>query len=195
MCKKGRMRDLSISRGIIAAVLLSLLAGCSGRDGESAAPMLPAGELYTLVNLHVDPKGSRIFTTNYQSPILLPLCTRVEVIEESEKAVRFRAGEQGVEYTYLRTKHLRASFADHLAKVFGHECVSSRVAAMNQTDRDGIAAGRAAPGMSKEAVILAMGYPPDHANPNLESDLWTFWRNKFIKMVVHFSEGVVSHVQ
>jgi len=189
------MRESSVSRGIIAAVLLSLLAGCSGRDGESAAPILPAGELYTLVNLHVDPKGNRIFTTNYQSAILLPLCTRVQVIEQSGKAVRFRSVEQGVEYTYLRTKHLVASFADHLAKVFGDECVSSRVAAMNQIDRDGIAAGRAVPGMSKDAVILAMGFPPDHANPNLESDLWTFWRNKFVRMVVHFSDGVVSHVQ
>lgn len=189
------MRESSVSRGITAAVLLSLLAGCAGRDGESAAPMLPAGELYTLVNLHVDPKGSRIFTTNYQSPILLPLCTRVQVIEQSDKVVRLRAVEQGAEYTYLRTKHLRSSFADHLAKVFGHECMSSRVAAMNQIDRDGIAAGRAVPGMSKEAVILAMGYPPDHANPSLESDLWTYWRNKFIKMAVYFSEGVVSHVQ
>jgi len=190
------MGESRVSRGIIAAaVLLSLLAGCSGRDGESSAPMLPAGELYTLVNLHVDPKGNRIFSTNYQSAILLPLCTRVQVIEQSDKVMRFRAVEQGVEYTYLRTKHLRASFADHLARVFGGECVSARVAAMNQVDRDGITAGRAAPGMSKDAVVLAMGYPPDHANPSLDSDLWTYWRNKFIKTVVHFSNGVVSHVQ
>lgn len=190
----GAMRETS--RCWVALGLASLLvAGCAGRDSADMAPMLPAGELFTLVNLHVDPKGHRVFTTNYQSAILLPLCTRVVVTEQTSKLIRFSDAEQGVEYVYLRTKHLRESFAGHLAKVFGSECVSTRVAAMSEIDRRGISEGRALPGMSKDAVILAMGYPPDHATPSLAADRWTYWRNRATRTVVHFSDGVVTYIQ
>lgn len=197
------MRGKNLSSLVVAALVSSLFLGCSGRDGEtldspmvaSDAPIATSGDLYTLVNLHVDPKGNRVFSTNYQSPILLPLCTRVRISEQSGKVVRFTAVDQGIEYTYLRSKHLRAPFSDHLAQVFGSQCVSSRVAAMNEIDRRGIEEGRALPGLSKDAVILAMGYPPDHATTSLAADRWTYWRNRVARMIVHFSDGVVSHVQ
>lgn len=175
---------------------MMVVAGCSGRESDaSGVSLLPGGELYTLVNLHVDRKGNRIFTTNYQSAILLPLCSRVEVTHQSDKEIRFHVVGQGVEHQYLRTKHLREPFATHLARVFGSECVSSRVAALSEVDRRGIEQGTALPGMTKQGVIFAMGYPPDHATPSLEAAAWTYWRNRARRMVVHFSDGVVTFVQ
>ena len=29
--------------------------------------------------------------------------------------------------------------------------------------------------MSKDAVLMAYGYPPDHKTPKLEDDTWSYW--------------------
>jgi hypothetical protein len=58
-----------------------------------------------------------------------------------------------------------------------------------------ILAGQVEAGMSKEAVILALGYPPSHKTPSLEGDAWTYWRNRFVTFVVEFENGKVARVR
>ena len=49
-------------------------------------------------------------------------------------------------------------------------------------------------GMSREAAIMAYGYPPTHANPDIESNTWNLWKNRWDKMIVNFSNGKVSNI-
>lgn len=46
--------------------------------------------------------------------------------------------------------------------------------------------GEVAPGMSRRAVLLARGYPPEHRTPSLESSTWIYWDSRFHATEVHF---------
>lgn len=52
-----------------------------------------------------------------------------------------------------------------------------------------IKAGIVTKGMSKEAVILAFGYPPLHKTPNLNHSSWFYWRNKLGMFEVRYDEN------
>ena len=43
-------------------------------------------------------------------------------------------------------------------------------------------------------MTLAIGYPPEHATPSLDSDVWTYWKNRFGKLKVTFANGKVSEI-
>ncbi len=60
-------------------------------------------------------------------------------------------------------------------------------------DRKGIKDGKAYEKMSKEGVLTALGYPPTHGTPSLESNTWKYWRNRFVTMNVVFDE--TGHVK
>jgi hypothetical protein len=41
-------------------------------------------------------------------------------------------------------------------------------------------------GMSKHAVLISCGPPPEHATPNLDKDVWAYWMNKLKKKNICF---------
>jgi hypothetical protein len=79
-------------------------------------------------------------------------------------------------------------------KYFGKTCNKDKVAKLSKIDQEGIKAGVVKAGMSKEGVTFAIGYPPMHRTPSLQSDVWTFWRNRWATMQVVFEDGKVSRV-
>ncbi len=44
-------------------------------------------------------------------------------------------------------------------------------------DQKGISNGAALNGMTKDGVLAALGYPPLHRTPSLDSSNWIYWRN------------------
>ncbi len=55
-----------------------------------------------------------------------------------------------------------------------------------------IKAGEAKVGMSKRAVLLSVGYPPEVATASTDLDTWKFWRDRFRTYSVKFTDGKVS---
>ncbi len=41
--------------------------------------------------------------------------------------------------------------------------------------------------MSKEAVLVSYGPPPEHATPSLDNEKWKYWINKRKTKLVHFN--------
>jgi serine/threonine-protein kinase len=158
----------------------------------SVAPLSAAGnERYTMVNLH--PDGSKLSTVNYQRGSLIPLCTKVRVDDQSGKAMRFTTLDDGHEYVYVHHGSNR-DFGENLAKVFGTTCARDRANGLSALDRQGIREGKALIGMSKDGVILAIGYPPEHKTPSLDGDAWRYWTSRFGQMVVNFQNGHVVSI-
>jgi hypothetical protein len=50
-----------------------------------------------------------------------------------------------------------------------------RIAGWPSTAREAIELGRVALGMTKEQVIVAIGYPPAHATPSTDAPRWKYW--------------------
>jgi len=149
-------------------------------------------ERYTLVNLH--PDKDRLFDVNYQRSGFIPLCTKVRIDTQDKKVVRFTVLDTGQQYEYLH-HHVIPDFDANVDRVFGTSCAGSRTAGLTSLDQEGIRQGRALVGMTKEGVILAMGYPPEHATPSTESDDWKYWTGKLSTMHVQFQDGRVSEIK
>jgi hypothetical protein len=182
-------------RVIVLLVLALVLADRTAAvAADVTSPLVGASGVYTLVNLHPDEQRQRLYSVNYQQPGLIPLCSKVKIESLSDKKMTFRLLDQNRDYEYIFHNSLREPIPKHLDRLFGKKC-EPKLEAMSEVDRKGIRAGTALPGMTKRGVMLAIGYPPEHATPSLESNVWTYWKNRFGKMRVHFADGKVTEIQ
>jgi hypothetical protein len=186
----GHRYCLAVLAGIVLAI-----AGCASGPPAQPYPLVGATDVYTLVNLHPDPARRKLTSVNYQLGGLIPLCTRVTILSDEGDSIRFKVNDTGEEYVYLRYKALQEPFHQHLNRYFGTTCNSAEVARLSEVDQKGVREGRVYPGMTKQGVIYAIGYPPDHATPSTASDQWRYWRSRFRTFVVHFNNGVVTFIQ
>ncbi len=176
------------------ALVLVLAAGVVVFAAEVDYPLVGASGVYTLVNLHPDEQRHRLYSVNYQQSGLIPLCSKVTIESVDKRKMTFRLVDGGTEYEYIFHNSLREPIAKHLDKLFGKKCETASVEKMSEVDRKGIRAGTVLPGMTKRGVTLAIGHPPEHATPSLDSDVWTYWKNRFGKMKVTFANGKVSEI-
>jgi hypothetical protein len=148
----------------------------------------------TLVNLHPDEKQGKILSSNYLRGGLIPRCTPVTIDDVGEKRMTFTADGRKYIYEFQR-KLMVESISEHLDKIFGTMCADQDLANFSDVDKKGIAEGQVYEGMSRQAVIYALGYPPAHENPKLDSDQWKYWLNRFNTMIVHFDGDKVASIQ
>lgn len=175
----------------VAAASLGLLStGCVGT--KINYPLMGQPGVKTLVNLHPDEEKRVVYSTNYQYNGLIPLCTDVSIDDATDEQVKFTVKETGTQYTYKRTKHTKEPWKTHLDKIFGTECPST--ANLSDVDRQGIKQGEVFEGMSKQGVILALGYPPDHVTPNLNMNHWRYWTGTVSNFTVIFVDGIVKRI-
>jgi outer membrane protein assembly factor BamE (lipoprotein component of BamABCDE complex) len=50
------------------------------------------------------------------------------------------------------------------------------------------------PGMTRDEVLMSLGYPPAHRTPSLDSPTWTYWANRWATFEVYFDGDRVSRV-
>jgi outer membrane protein assembly factor BamE (lipoprotein component of BamABCDE complex) len=61
--------------------------------------------------------------------------------------------------------------------------------------QDAITSMRLTKGMSREQVLMAVGYPVSSENPNLDAKVWRFWLSSFDEFSVKFDDqGLVTDV-
>ena len=181
---------------LVLVIAVSLVLGSHAvvAAADVNYPLVGAPGVYTLVNLHPDEERHRLYSVNYQQAGLIPLCSKVKIESVDKRKMTFRVLDGDREYEYLFHNSMRDPIPKHLDRYFGTKC-EPRVEAFSEVDRKGIKSGTVQPGMTKKAVILAIGYPPEHATPSLDSDIWTYWKNRFGKMHVHFADGKVSEIR
>jgi hypothetical protein len=178
---------------VLVALSLLLTARVLVASADVDYPLVGASGVYTLVNLHPDEQRHRLYSVNYQQSGLIPRCSKVKIESVSTKKMTFRLLDADREYDYIFHDSLRDPIPKHLDKVFGKKC-DPTLGGMSEADRRGIRAGSVLPDMTKRGVTLAIGYPPEHATPSLDSDIWTYWKNRFTKMTVSFTNGKVTGI-
>lgn len=154
-------------------------------------------KLQLLSNLHPDENRRLLYTLNYQQGGLIRACEEVTVVRVTRKKMNF--DYQGVTYEIAYEGHSKKagiSFQEALHTFFGKSCDTEKMASLSDIDREGIRRGIAKLGMSKDGVLFAMGRPPYHATPRLDSDYWLYWRNRYGKRGIEFdSDGRVSGIR
>ncbi|MBB5943418.1 MULTISPECIES: outer membrane protein assembly factor BamE domain-containing protein [Xanthomonas] len=61
-----------------------------------------------------------------------------------------------------------------------------KLAAYPPKIREAIAANRVTKGMTREQVLMALGYPISSENPSLDAPLWRYWLDSFNEFQVSF---------
>ena len=181
-------------RRLVPALFFAVL-GCGSPPPHAFDALVGSPGVFTLVNLHPDDRRSRLFAANFQQDGLIPACSAVAVLDRESERLVFSVQATGRSYEYYHHKAAGEPFADHLTRYFGTDCPRDRLAKLSGVEKQGVAEGKALAGMSKPAVVLALGYPPPHVTPSLDADRWIYWRNRFNRMAVVFQDGRVTAIE
>src|SRR5690606_6270692 len=146
-------------------------------------------------NLHPDEARARLYSTNYIQDGLIPVCTPVLIENLSAKRMTFTVQNTGRRYTYnFDRRNMREDVQTHVSRYFGPSCAADRIGMLPQADQAGIRDGKVYAGMTREGVVIALGYPPPHAN-TFEADVWKYWKNRFSTFEVYFVNGIVQGIR
>jgi hypothetical protein len=174
------------------AVAAVVLGGCGAPRSRRAVADPRVGQVFYLCcNLHYDPKSPEITDTLATQGTLLPFATRVEVQKVTKDTVQFApAGHPPITLAY---EHGGKSlpFDQYLARLFVTEDPRLKLKKVPARQVKLVEKGIVAPGMGRDQVILAVGYPPADRTPSLEANRWIYGDG----FVVYFDGNRVSSVQ
>ena len=77
--------------------------------------------------------------------------------------------------------------------MFTEKTFSELTAGMNEYEIEAIQQGKVKINMSKDAILVSYGYPPEHRTPELEKKMWLFWINRFQTKAIHFDENDITY--
>jgi hypothetical protein len=77
-------------------------------------------------------------------------------------------------------------------RLFVTEDPRARLARVPAAKRALIESGQVEEGMTREEVLMALGYPPAHRTPSLNQPDWHYWANRWRQFVVLFEGDKVS---
>lgn len=181
------------SRSILLRLAaLAFATGCVG--GPKVESPLTGQYRYTCCNLRYE--KPQITDVNYQVGAIIPYGTRVQILEVKKNAVRFQPDghpEMTLVYRHGRKalpfeQYLDRLFLDHDPRPKGKATKASAKSAKL------IEQGVVEPGMTRDEVLKAVGYPPAHRTPSLDSPVWTYWRNRWESYFVYFDGDKVDRV-
>ncbi len=171
------------------------LTGCPKAFKGAEANLPPdielGGKYYTQYSFQYEKKRHR--TTNYRKGFLLPVNSQVELVSWGRKGFVIQVLPDGPR---IEIENVQKYTGDSIGKAF-HKMLARRKVNLQQftpAERKLVLEGKVAPGMSKKAVITAIGYPPITQTPTLDMDEWRYWASRFDTFVVHFRNGRVSKI-
>ena len=181
-------------RGFLLSFVLLSLVSCKKaiKPEELPANISPGGLYYTQFVIRYE-KGAHL-TTNYRRGASIPVNTPVRVLNLTNKTIEVEMEDSGQKLVVKNVeKHTGDDVYRAFDKLFGRQKVN--LSKFNKLERQHIESGTVAKGMRKEAVIVAIGYPPITETMNLDSNTWVYWSGRFNRFKVHFRNDVVSTVE
>ena len=167
----------------LAAALLGLAAATGA--GHVAAQDKYDG--YLCCNLRSD--GSWISDSNYaeNGKRVIPVGTPVSITGYGRHRVNVRIdGEkQSIGNDYSRD----IALGDFARRYVVTEDPAAKIATYPAKIQDAIKRAKITPGMSREQVLMSLGYPISSENPDLEAELWRYWMSSFAEFQVQFDDN------
>jgi len=186
------------SRILIASIVLILSTGYGmsvfAADAEDEGPI--GKTYYTQVNIWFE-KPKKIYGTNYHVGAIIPVGTKVKIKDVRSSKLIFTDEKHDTVYAIInKKKHNNISIPELLDKWFSKQDVMApggKFSKFTEKEQKAIKSGIIEVGMSREAVLMAYGYPPTIRTPSLDTDRWTYWRNRWITQVADFKDDKVSN--
>src|SRR5882762_4434742 len=169
-----------------AAILATILA-------FGAASAASAGPLYTAYNVWFE-SPLKVYSTNYQKGNILPAGSEVKDVKRSKDKLEFTDPKPNMKFTFeFVSKHHPGLTGDQwIDRLLTAKDFAALSTGLTAAEIKAIRAGEVKAGMSKKAVLLAAGYPPEVATASTQLDIWKYWRDRFRNYLVKFSDGKVA---
>lgn len=168
------------------------LVGCRHRPLPELLREYSSRSLVTCCNIHYETQ--EINDANYYVGATLPLGTPVQVQGVTDDSVTFLGDGHTLTLTHQYGKD-QEPIRQYLDKILVADDPRARVAAYPRAVQDAIRDSRVERGMTREQVILAIGYPPTHRTPSIDASEWLYWYNHWVTYKVQFgADGKVANV-
>ena len=180
----------SVRRRIgIAVVLCSSFMFAQGSLELSAGKEKQAGRLYTAYNVWIE-NPAKVWSTNYKKGYILPAGTEIKKVKHNRKVVQFTVVETGVEVTivFVAKHHPGLSSAEIRERLVTDKNFDVLTSGFSEQELEAIENGEYEVGMSKEAVLVSLGYPPEIQTPSTKHDRWKYWAHRFNTFDVRFDD-------
>jgi hypothetical protein len=191
----------------LAVLILSIILaiGCTQsskniQTGQSVSHQVSADDekqLYTAYNIwRMRPHNMKCINYKYGQNIL-PAGTEVRAVDTkwdsrvNRNMITFKTDVDDKIYNIYFTKnwHPGKTIEDYKKLMFTVKSFEELTEGMSDKEITAIKKGIVLDGMSKNAVLVTYGYPPEHRTGSLLSDRWIYWRNKFTTFAVCFDDN------
>jgi putative oligomerization/nucleic acid binding protein len=174
---------LRVTSTILLIIVLSAVH-CHAKDKA-----MPTQKMYTAYNIWewssfnmrcINFKGARSMIpagTEVIKPKVANFCNSPN---SCQKIISFKTAQNNKLYKIFYTKnyHPGKTLKDYKNNMFTTKNFEELTAGLTKYEINAIKTGVIQNGMSKEAVLICYGPPPEHATPNLNSNVWLYWKNK-----------------
>ncbi len=183
---------------------LSILATCllvNPLVSEGKSDFIIEGPVYLKVNIHYQDNGkdSKASYANYTNPgaghMILSVNTPVKIKKWRRKGFIIIDEDTNREIFFEYSEgRMQMSQEEYLDKITSAS--KTDLGRLSDKDRKGIKEGAAGAGMTKDGVMIALGYPATHKTPSPDSNTWIYWTNRFGTIAVTFDDnGIVSGIK
>ena len=166
------------------------LAGCKVGEvkPEDQVPLISG---YTCCNFHYEKDW--INDGNYAQLPMIPAGSPIKVISygSNRAQVEIEGKPYRLGHDYGREQE---TLEQWVRKLVVDQDPKVKLAAYPPAVRKAIQNGQIMVGMTKEQVIMAVGYPLTNENPRLDAPLWRYWWSSFGEYQVHWSGDRVGKV-
>ncbi len=147
---------------------------------------------YTAFNIWV-PADSTLSSVNYKGAgDLLPAGSPIDdlLVDEQANTITFHTADQRLITIHFVPKwHPGLSVAGFAKMLASAKDFRALTRGMSKAEIAAIKAGSIVDGMSKDAVLVAYGVPPEHGTTTLEARQWTYWRGRFTSQNICFDDN------
>ena len=185
--------------GKIAVVLISLSVLLT-----LSASALAAETVYNKYNIHIQQQTKRngdvvykASYANYTNPgtghMIVKAGSKITITQKKRKGCTFTTTDCKAVTFEFHEPRMQMSIDEYLEKITSPKAASTKN--LSRLDRQGVDAGKAKVGMSRQGVMTALGYPAAHKTPSLKDNAWTYWQDRFRTMVVEFKGDKVVNIR
>lgn len=172
------LQKAGIGIALLSCAIALVGVGCGDLEVQTES-----STLYTRYNLHyVTQKGDNVGSyanfTDYAGHNFLPFNTEVEV-KKWKRGFKITAVDSDtvILWEFKRKNMDGMRDADYIDLIMSPEPVS--YTDLTTEDQQGIQQGKAVKGMTKQGVMIALGYPAKHRTPSPEENTWAYWKGRF----------------
>ena len=135
-------------------------------------------------------------TANFQKGFIVPVGTPISNLEKHRGYATFVDVKTGLNHkiNFERDHHPNKTSEEIFDRIFTTKTYEELTQGLSKTDIALIQNGEVKKGMSKAAVLISLGYPPESRTPTTHVKMWRFWKHRNHSYVVHFQGENVSKI-